>query len=119
MSGALPVTYTRNFTEYFHSIPVRDQKRIEYDITHIDRQDALRKGRLKGDLNYYRKMRCGDYRILFAYCADCYEEFKDKINCEICDENDLERIIIFFIFYRKKAYDPRKFSHIDITKIKF
>ncbi|MBA7527275.1 hypothetical protein ES705_19451 [subsurface metagenome] len=98
-------------------IPKKDQKRIEFDLTHMNKQDVLRQGRFKGELNYFRKMNNGDFRILLAYCAECYDNFRSKINCAICDDENLERIIVFFIHPRKKLYQPRKFQHVDITKI--
>ncbi len=119
MSDALPVIYTRNFKDNFISFPSKDQKRIEYNLTHMTRQDVLRQGRLKGELNYLRKMRDGDYRIFLAYCAECYNEFREKINCTICNNDNLERIIAFFIHSRKKLYQPHRFQNVSITKIEF
>ncbi len=119
MSTPLPIKFTKNFEISFNGIPERDQKRILYDLTHMNRQDVLRQGHLQGELNYLRKMNNGDYRIFLAYCVECYKNFREKINCQICDENDLERIIAFFISPRKKLYSPQNIKHIDVRKIKF
>lgn len=119
MSDALPVIYTKNFQYNFKQIPKKDQKRIEYDLTHMNKQDILRQGRFKGELNYLRKMNNGYFRIFLTYCADCYEDFRNKINCAICDSENLERIVVFFIYPRKKLYQPRKFQQMSITKIEF
>lgn len=119
MSTPLPIKFTKNFEINFNGIPERDQKRILYDLTHMNRQDVLRQGHLQGELNYLRKMNNGDYRIFLAYCVECYKNFREKINCQICDENDLERIIVFFISPRKKLYSPQNIKRIDVRKIKF
>ena len=119
MSNALPIIFTKNFEYNFKLLPKKDQNRIRLDLTHMNTQDILRQGQLQGPLNYLRKMNNGNYRIFLAYCKECYHEFSNKINCAICDENELERIIAFFIYPRKKLYQPRKFKKVDITKIEF
>ena len=119
MSVPLPVIFTKNFEQNINLIPNRDRERIIDNLRHMNRQDILRQGRLQGELNYLRKMNFGDYRIFLAYCAECYSNFKEKINCAICDREDLERIVVFFIYPRKKLYQPRKFQKVDINKIRF
>ena len=119
MSTPLPIKFTKNFEIGLNSLPDRDRKRILYDLTHMNSQDILRQGHLQGELNYLRKMNNGDYRIFLAYCAECFKNFREKINCQICDEKDLERIIVFFIALRKKLYHPQNIQHIDIKKIQF
>lgn len=119
MSTPLPIHFTKNFEINLNGIPERDRKRILFDLRHMDKHDILRQGHLQGELNYLRKMNNGDYRIFLAYCAECYENFREKINCKICDENDLERIIVFFISPRKKLYSPQNIQHIDVSKIEF
>ena len=119
MNTPLPIKFTKNFKINFNGIPERDQKRISYDLTHMDKRDILRQGHLQGELNYLRKMNNGSYRIFLAYCAECYENFREKINCQICDASDLERIVAFFISPRKKLYSPQNIKHIDVRKIKF
>lgn len=42
MSQPLPIKFTRNFEDSFNSIPEKDQERIMYDLTHMNRQDILR-----------------------------------------------------------------------------
>ena len=119
MSKVLPIIFTKNFEYNFTLIPKKDQDRIHLDLTHMNRQDILRQGKLQGPLNYLRKMNNGDYRIFLAYCKECFNEFRDRISCTICDENELERIIAFFIYPRKKLYQPRRFKKVDITRIEF
>ena len=115
----LPVIFTKNAEVILNNIPEKDHKRILYDLTHMTNQDVLRQGHLQGELNYLRKINNGDYRIFVAYCSECYRNFKDKIKCAICDGNDLERIIIFFIAPRKKLYQPRNIQRLDISKVEF
>ena len=119
MSTPLPIKFTKNFEININSIPERDRKRILYDLTHMNRQDVLRQGHLQGELNYLRKINNGDYRIFLAYCVECYESFREKINCQICDASDLERIVAFFIFPRKKLYSPKNNQQIDVRKVNF
>ena len=119
MSIPLPIKFTKNFEININSIPERDRKRILYDLTHMNRQDVLRQGHLQGELNYLRKINNGDYRIFLAYCVECYESFREKINCQICDASDLERIVAFFIFPRKKLYSPKNIQQIDVRKVNF
>ena len=119
MSETLPIIFTENFKYNFNLLPERDKKRIEYDLRHMNKHDILRQGQLRGPYNYLRKMNNGDFRIFLAYCAECYFKFKDIIKCLICDGEDLERIIAFFIYPRKKLYYSHKFKKVDITKIKF
>lgn len=116
MSEPLPVVFTKNFEENLRFIPQRDQNRILYDINHMNRQDILRQGYYKSELNFLRKLRNGDYRVILTYCADCYPKFRYIIKCEICDRKNLERIVVFFIYHRKKLYQRQK---IDISKIRF
>ena len=118
MSELLPVIYTLKFRENFQSIPTKDQKRIEYDLTHMNRKDIQRMGYLKGNMNYIKKMNNGNYRIILGYCVECYPNFRDKLNCAICDGNNLERIIVFSLHPRKKVYNRQKFEK-DLKNIRF
>ena len=119
MSAPLPIKFTKNFENSINNIPEKDRKRILYDLTHMNSQDVLRQGQLQGELNYLRKMNNGDYKIFLAYCSECYQKFKEKINCAICDGVNLERVIVFFLAPRKKLYQPRNIQNLDITKIEF
>lgn len=118
MNEPLRIFFTKNFEDVFKTIPEKDQKRIQYDLTHMIRQDIQRMGYLKGDLNYVKKMNNGIFRIILAYCAECYENHRHKLNCDICDGNNLERIVAFSIHPRKKAYDRKKFQR-DLNRIQF
>ena len=115
MSQILPIIRTKNFDIAIKSIPNKEQKQILYNLTHMNRQDALRMGYLKGDLNCFQKLRNGDYRILLAYCANCYSNsHHSRLQCAICDEKKLERIIVFHVFYRKKGYRSYKMGLKEI-----
>lgn len=116
MSESLPVIFTKNFEQNLKSIPQHDKKKILYNLTHMNKQDAFRVGYFKGDLNHVKKLRVGDYRVILGYCADCYLQHKEYLNCSICNENDLERIVAFFVYPRKKLYKSHK---INLSKIEF
>lgn len=115
MSQPLPIIRTHNFDEALKKIPKKEQDKINYKLTHLNRQDAFRVGHLQGEMNHFKKFRSGDYRILMAYCFDCFSnEHHLKLNCAICDKEDLERIIVFHLFHRKKGYRTYKMRLKDI-----
>lgn len=67
----------------------------------------------KGTLNMFKKFSYKDLRIIFAYCRECYPNHRDKIECSICNKDELDRIILFGIYARKKMYrnlTPEKIS---------
>lgn len=67
----------------------------------------------KGDLNMFKKFSYKDLRIIFAFCRECYPNHRQKINCKNCNEDNLDKIILFVIYRRKKMYrnlTPKKIS---------
>ena len=44
------------------------------------------------------------YRVFFAYCSECYGKYDDFLNCPFCDENNLERLVLYDIQIRKFDY---------------
>lgn len=59
-------------------------------------------------VNCQKQLRIGDYRVLFAYCRECYETYRSFLKCDICSDNDLDRIIVFSIDKRKVVYKKAK-----------
>jgi len=115
MSDPLPIIKTKNFNNALKKIPQKEQTKIIYNLSLITRQDAFRVGYLHGDMNHFKKYRLGDYRILMAYCYDCFENgHYNKLKCSVCDEENLERIILFHVFQRKKGYRPYKMKLKEI-----
>ncbi len=44
------------------------------------------------------------YRIFFAYCYECFGKYDDFLKCPFCDENNLERVVLYDIQLRKFDY---------------
>ncbi|MBN1216570.1 MAG: hypothetical protein JXA99_14165 [Candidatus Lokiarchaeota archaeon] len=105
MSGTLPIAYTEDFKNNF-KIYVKKNKRknVIYELNHITLIDVKRITNLKGPLKFFKRITYGSSRILFLYCRQCFEEFAKYFNCEQCDTNSLDQLIILDIHPRGTAY---------------
>lgn len=108
MSSPLPVFQSELFRVQLKGIPRKDREDIIYNLKHIDKDDVKRRKYLKAELKHFKKYRTGDYRILFSYCAECYNKYQKEFNCSICDKNFLERIVVHSIDKRPKLYKKMK-----------
>jgi len=108
MSSTLPVFQSESFIMSLRSIPRSHREDIILNLKRIDNEDIRRIRYLKGEFKHLKKYRIGDYRIFLSYCAECYNKFRKKINCNICDENFMERIVVHSIDKRPKLYKKMK-----------
>lgn len=82
-------------------------------MEHITLDDLKRYPNLKGYLlEPFRSYHQWDFRILFVYCSQCYYEFNHRLNCNGCDENDLEKLVLADIDHRSNAY---RYNRADLT----
>ena len=108
MSPPLPVIIYDKCQKQLKKIQNPQRKRIESKLKEIEREEIINIPYLKGDLRYYKRLRIGDFRVLLAYCRECYELFRNILECPICNEDDLDRTIIFRIDKRKSIYKKAK-----------
>ena len=108
MTSPLPVFQSESFREHMKTIPRSDREDIILNLKLIDKEDIKRRRYLKGELKHFKKYRIGDYRILLSYCAECYNKYRKEFNCNICDKNFLERIVVHLIDKRTKMYKKMK-----------
>ena len=119
MSQTITIFTSSVFREQFNSLSQKDKKRIQYDLTHLNITNLSSFPYLKGEFKHFRRYRSGNYRIIMAYCPECYNKYRDLLNCVICPEieDDIEiRIVIFYVYPRKKLY---RSSRISITDFEF
>lgn len=108
MEPSLPVMQLEDFEMQLKRFPKKEREKIIYQLKHIDKNDVVRIPYLKGDLKFIKKYRIGDNRVFLAYCSECYNKYRERINCSICDKDQLERIVVFSINSRKKLYKRMK-----------
>ncbi len=124
MKPPIPVFYTNNFIDGINTLSEKERKAIIYNLEHQNEDDIARVPYYKGSdelgeviLKYFKEFKIGkkNYRIMLEYCADCYpkKEMREYHKCSICDGNDLNRIIVFHMYLRPKAYKHYKFSLPD------
>ncbi len=104
MSEPLPVFQHEVFMKQLQRFPLRERDKIVDKLKHITNEDIRRVPYLKGSYKHLKKYRTGDYRIFMAYCAECYNKYREKINCNDCEEDNLEKIVVFSIDSRPKLY---------------
>lgn len=104
VSEPLPVFQYEVFEKQLKKYPLKERNKIVYDLKHITAEDIKRIPYLKGKYKYLKKFRIGDHRIFMGYCAECYNKYREIINCNDCNNSNLERIIVFAINNRPKLY---------------
>ncbi len=128
MLEPLKVIYSNEFEIELKQFSTKEQKAIKYDLEHQTKDDIARVPFYKGFdeigevvLRFFMeyKKQGKDYRIMLMYCANCYpdNEIREYHNCPMCDENILNRIVVFTVYKRPKAYRHYKFKipeHFDL-----
>ncbi len=114
MSERLTLVRTKSFNDGLKTlIPKRKHSNIINDLMTFTADDVRGWSNLKGrSLNILKKHRYSDFRILVVYCEQCFNYFDARLNCTICNENNLQRIIAVDIDHRSKVYNRSK---IDMT----
>ena len=76
-------------------------------LDHFDSMDSIQASNYPyyqhGIYKAYKKYKKGDLRFKFAYCKECYNKYREIHKCIFCNEEELERIVIFEIFRRKQG----------------
>ena len=72
-----------------------------HDITP---QQASQYSYLKANYKHYKKYRVSQYRILFSYCLQCYGKYRTHFNCDFCDGDNLQLLVLHDIQNRPTAY---------------
>lgn len=114
MMKPLPARRTHTFQAGFLSlIPKKNRQNLIFDLSNISKEDLKRYPNLKGPLlRPFRSYHKRNFRILFVYCFQCYKEFDHRVNCNGCDKEDLERLILINIEHRSNAY---RFNQKDLS----
>ena len=100
--------FTKQFEKIINSTKKKDITRVRAVKAGVDKileHPELNDGPLKGPLAGKRKLRVGDFRIVFAMCAECRETGHIHMNdCEFCCEASDRTIVFFDAQLRRKAY---------------
>ena len=101
--------FTKQFEKIISSTKKKDIERVRAAKTGVDKileHPELNDGPLKGPLPGKRKLRVGDFRIVFAMCAECRQTGHTQANdCEFCNETDDRTIVFFDVDLRQKVYE--------------
>ncbi len=108
MSPPLPVILQDKCTKQLKKIQNPYRERIKSRLKEIEKNEIVDTPYLKGDLRFFKRIRIGDFRVLLAYCRECYEIYRNFLNCSICSEKNLDRIIVFSIDKRRNVYKKAK-----------
>ena len=58
------------------------------------------------ELKGKRRVKVGDYRLVYAVCEECRKKGYEKFNnCYDCKSKPANSIIFFDVFHRSKGYD--------------
>lgn len=58
------------------------------------------------ELKGKRRIKVGDYRLIYAVCSDCRKKGYEKINqCYDCKLKGEDAMVFFDVFHRSKGYD--------------
>ena len=71
------------------------------------RNDPIRNSiELNYDLKGKRRVRIGDYRLIYAVCLDCRQKGYTKFNqCYDCKSHNDNSIVYFDVIHRPHGYD--------------
>ena len=117
MSEPLPVRRTLTFQRDLQSlIPRNNRDNLIWDLERISKEDLQRHPNLKGSyLEPFRSYHKWTFRILFVYCYQCFHQFDQRLNCNGCDENDLEKLVLVLIDHRSNAYRYNRATLTNFT----
>lgn len=117
MTEPLPIRRTFTFQSDFKNIiPKKNRANLLFDLEHISKEDLSRYPILRTEkLKPFRSYHKAQNRILFVYCHQCYHQFNKKLNCEGCDGNDLEKLVLCLIDHRSNAY---RYNRAELTNFK-
>lgn len=116
MSERLPIRRTRDFQDKFLKlISRRNRSNFIYDLEHLTKDDVEQRfPNLKGPtLRFFKSYHKSNHRTLFVYCFQCFHQFNHELDCNICDENNLERLIIIDIDHRSNAYKDNNLRNFE------
>jgi hypothetical protein len=97
-------TFDRNLKKL--RIQEKLKKNILSDFEQMDATQASQIPYFKvGFYKAFKKYQKGQYRILFAYCKECYRKYRHILKCKFCSETNLERLVLYDIHNRSEGYD--------------
>jgi mRNA-degrading endonuclease RelE of RelBE toxin-antitoxin system len=85
-----------------------DAERIRRKIWEYLPENAVSKaaGYLRGAFRQYRRLRVGDYRVMFTVCYECRQKtFQDEVGCKSCPGKPGNSVVLQFVRKRGAAYD--------------
>jgi len=98
---------TVEFDKSFRKLDKRAQKLIDQKIQEVLFLEPYESKRLVSpQFKGKRSLRSGDFRIIFAICAECKLFHEDRINnCYDCNRYESNNVMLFLCAHRKHAYD--------------
>ena len=101
--------FTKQFEKTINSTKKKHNERVRAAKAGVDKilhHPELNDGPLRGPLAGKRKLRLGNFRIIFAMCAECRQTGHVQANdCEFCNETDDRTIVFFDVDLRRKVYE--------------
>jgi mRNA-degrading endonuclease RelE of RelBE toxin-antitoxin system len=101
--------FSDDFKKHLEKLTRRDNvlnKRIINQIEDMKNDPYRNSIELSYELKGKRRVKVGDYRLIYAVCSDCRKKGYVKFNqCYDCKSKDDNTIIFFDVFHRSKGYD--------------
>ncbi len=99
---------TEPFKKDLAQIHPPDADRIRRKIWEYLPENATSKGcgYLGGRYRQYRRLRVGDYRVMFTVCYECRQKkSQDAVGCENCPGKPGNSVVLQFVRRREDAYE--------------
>lgn len=108
--SSLYVSYfSDDFKKHLKKLTKRDsnlKQRILKKVEEMQNDPFRNSKEYIADLKGKRKMRVGDYRLIYAVCKDCRAKEYEKINnCHKCESKKEDSIVYFDVIHRPHGYD--------------
>lgn len=101
--------FSDDFKKHLEKLTKRDivlKKRVADQIEEMKNDPFRNSIELDYELKGKRRIRVGDYRLIYAVCIDCRKKGYTKFNqCYECESKNDNAIVFFDIIHRSKGYD--------------
>jgi mRNA-degrading endonuclease RelE of RelBE toxin-antitoxin system len=101
--------FSDDFNKNFRKLTKKDnnlKNRIMQQVEEMKIDPFRNSIELEYDLKGKRRIRVGDYRLIYAVCDDCRKKGYDRLNqCYECGSKGNDAMVFFDIIHRSQGYD--------------
>lgn len=101
--------FSEDFKKHLEKLTKRDnilENRITNQIEDMKTDPFRNSIELTHELKGKRRVKVGDYRLVYAVCEECRKKGYENFNgCYDCESKPVNSIIFFDVFHRSKGYD--------------